>query len=67
MKVSIKSAEVKAAFNKHGIELAVYENARHLGDCIISNDKIIWREGQRLDNEKYLRWQDFIRIIKQEG
>jgi hypothetical protein len=61
MKVSIKQFDVEMDVKNSGIEFAVYEDDKQLGDLILSKAKLIWCDGRtRRENGVSIKWADFI-------
>jgi len=64
MDVSIKGLEVNMPLKNTGIELAVYDGDKHIGDLFINKARIIWCPGKSTPESGGLpmSWKDFIKI-----
>jgi hypothetical protein len=61
MKVSIKQFDVDMDVKNSGIEFAVYQDGKQLGDLILSKAKLIWCDGKtHRENGVPIKWADFI-------
>ena len=69
MKVDVKDLNISSMqIKEEGIELAIYDDKKFLGDLVIRDTGIIWCKGRTTpENGEFLTWEKFITIMQSPG
>lgn len=64
-KVSIKELSVDMDIKNTGVELDVYDGAKHLGDLIVTKTGLIWCKGKTgRAHGKKASWEEFAKWME---